>query len=164
MSAGFYLSSLTSRFHLRVRRRPPCWSSPCAAAPQPSSRCRGQGMDDLFCNGQIHPIRLAAALLQPQQPHRDAVAPGPGAVAAEEAAAAASTPWPLRAPEGAVHVPVRTHWRSSPAPAPQASAPENEPAADEVQAAAVTPATSRSSSSSSTASSALSPSSSSSMS
>ncbi|XP_025807069.1 predicted GPI-anchored protein 58 isoform X2 [Panicum hallii] len=162
MSAGFYLSSLTSRFHLRVRRRPPCWSSPCAAAPQPSSR--GQGMDDLFCNGQIHPIRLAAALLQPQQPHRDAVAPGPGAVAAEEAAAAASTPWPLRAPEGAVHVPVRTHWRSSPAPAPQASAPENEPAADEVQAAAVTPATSRSSSSSSTASSALSPSSSSSMS
>jgi hypothetical protein len=41
--------------------------------------------DELFCNGQIRHIRLAAALLQPPQPHGDAAAaPGSGAAKEDE--------------------------------------------------------------------------------
>ncbi|RLM69457.1 espin-like [Panicum miliaceum] len=132
--------------------------------PSPSAAAMSSA-DELFCNGQIRPVRLAAALLQPQQPHGGAAAgetgPGPGA-AAEDGGAGPDERGRVRGRsvrrKARSMSPFRTHWRRSPAPAP-----EVDPAADaEEQAAAVTPAASRSSSSSSTASPASSASSSSS--
>ena len=138
--------------------------------PSPSAAAMSSA-DELFCNGQIRPVRLAAALLQPQQPHGDAAAaaPGPGAALEKDGCCGGGIDAVLDE-RGRVRgrsvrrkarsmSPFRTHWRRSSAPEPQA--PEREPAADEEQAAAVTPAASRSSSSSSTASSASSSSSSS---
>ncbi|CAL4986037.1 unnamed protein product [Urochloa decumbens] len=138
--------------------------------PSPSAAAMSSA-DELFCNGQIRPVRLAAALLQPQQPFAGDSSPrGPGAAADAEDGGGGFEAVPDE--RGRVRgrsvrrkarsmSPFRTHWRRSPAlPAPQTPAPEAESTADEP--AAVTPAASRSSSSSSTASSASSASSSSS--
>ena len=43
------------------------------SSPSPSAAAMSSA-DELFCNGQIRHIRLAAALLQPPQPHGDAAA------------------------------------------------------------------------------------------
>ncbi|RLM57779.1 espin-like [Panicum miliaceum] len=129
--------------------------------PSPSAAAMSSA-DELFCNGQIRPVRLAAALLQPQQPRGGAkAAQGPGAAEEDGGGGIGAVPDERGRVRGRSvrrkarsMSPFRTHWRRSPAPAPQAPAPENEHAADEEQAASLTPAASRSSSSSSTASSA----------
>ncbi|CAN6382031.1 unnamed protein product [Urochloa humidicola] len=134
--------------------------------PSPSAAAMSSA-DELFCNGQIRPVRLAAALLQPQQPlgagdaePLDPDAP-PGAATAEGGGADERGRVRGRSVRRKARSmsPFRTHWRRSPAP-PAPHTPETESAADEPAAAAVTPAASRSSSSSSTASSASSSSSS----
>ncbi|XP_062182808.1 uncharacterized protein LOC133886912 [Phragmites australis] len=124
--------------------------------PSPSAAAMSSA-DELFHNGQIRPVRLAAALLQPQ--------PDAALLLGDTLAAQRTEEGDAGGPEGADErgrirsrsvrrkarslSPFRTHWRTpSPAPLP---APESEPA-DEP--AAATPAASRSSSSSSTASSA----------
>ncbi|KAL6654627.1 hypothetical protein ACP70R_008092 [Stipagrostis hirtigluma subsp. patula] len=123
--------------------------------PSPSAAAMSSA-DELFHNGQIRPVRLAAALLQPQPP---AAAPL-GATGAEDAAAEeADERGRVRSRsvrrKARSMSPFRNHWRSpSPAPAALESEPTDE------SAAAATPAASRSSSSSSTASSASSTSSS----
>ena len=54
------------------------------SSPSPSAAAMSSA-DELFCNGQIRHIRLAAALLQPPQPHGDAAAaPGSGAAKEDE--------------------------------------------------------------------------------
>ncbi|CAL4990590.1 unnamed protein product [Urochloa decumbens] len=135
--------------------------------PSPSAAAMSSA-DELFCNGQIRPVRLAAALLQPQQPLAGDTSPrGPGTAADAEEGGGGVPDERGRVRGRSVRrkarsmSPFRTHWRRSPAPpAPQTPPPDPESAADEP--AAVTPAASRSSSSSSTASSASSTSSSSS--
>ncbi|TKW02375.1 hypothetical protein SEVIR_8G239400v4 [Setaria viridis] len=135
--------------------------------PSPSAAAMSSA-DELFCNGQIRPVRLAAALLQPQQPHADQPL-GPGVAAEEGGVGGGLDAVPdergrfrgrsVRRKARSMS-PFRTHWRRSPAPAPQTPPLETESADEPVEA--VTPAASRSSSSSSTASSASSASSSSS--
>ncbi|CAO1940321.1 unnamed protein product [Urochloa humidicola] len=134
--------------------------------PSPSAAAMSSA-DELFCNGQIRPVRLAAALLHPQPPLAgNSDAPGAAAedvdggggmdASADERGRVRGRSVRRKARSMS---PFRTHWRRSPAPpAPQTPAPETE-SGDEP---AVTPAASRSSSSSSTASSASSASSSSS--
>ncbi|GJN05112.1 hypothetical protein PR202_ga22717 [Eleusine coracana subsp. coracana] len=112
--------------------------------PSPSAAAMSSA-DELFCNGQI---RLAAALLQPQQPATDTLSSSE-AGAEEEMEAVSDERGRVRRKARSMS-PFRSHWRRSPSPA----------AADEP--ASAVPAASRSSSSSSTASSASSSSSSSS--
>ncbi|CAN6226613.1 unnamed protein product [Urochloa humidicola] len=136
--------------------------------PSPSAAAMSSA-DELFCNGQIRPVRLSAALLHPQPPLAgdaellDSDKPGAAAeVGGDDGADERGRVRGRSVRRKARSMsPFRTHWRRSPAasPAPQTLEPES--AADE-PAAAVTPAASRSSSSSSTASSASSASSSSS--
>ncbi|CAO2145062.1 unnamed protein product [Urochloa humidicola] len=140
--------------------------------PSPSAAAMSSA-DELFCNGQIRPVRLAAALLHPQPPLAGDASPldfdKPGCAGAEGDGGGGGDA--VSDERGRVRgrsvrrkarsmSPFRTHWRRSPAP-PAPQTPEAEPAA-EAPSAAVTPAASRSSSSSSTASSASSASSSSS--
>ncbi|KAF8665910.1 hypothetical protein HU200_053994 [Digitaria exilis] len=128
--------------------------------PSPSAAAMSSA-DELFCNGQIRPVRLSAALLQPQQPPSS---PGSSTTAASAAAAEDD--------DGGLDLdergrfrgrsvrrkarslsPFRSHWRRSPAAAAAAS-PSPAPETESADEPAVTPAASRSSSSSSTASSA----------
>ncbi|WVZ49801.1 hypothetical protein U9M48_001127 [Paspalum notatum var. saurae] len=119
--------------------------------PSPSAAAMSSA-DELFHNGQIRPVRLAAALLQPQPGDPAACAPGDAeeddgdAAAADDRGRVRSRSVRRKARSLS---PFRTHWRSASAAAPPA------PEADEpALGAAATPAASRSSSSSSTASSA----------
>ncbi|KAG0530899.1 hypothetical protein BDA96_05G226800 [Sorghum bicolor] len=139
--------------------------------PSPSAAAMSSA-DELFHNGQIRPVRLAAALLQPHPdpavlldfPH-DAAADTDAVreeveVEADERGRVRTRS--VRGRKARSMSPFRTHWRTAshvPA-APTVPVPEHE-SADEARQTA-TPAASRSSSSSSTASSASSASSSSS--
>ncbi|CAO2150111.1 unnamed protein product [Urochloa humidicola] len=142
--------------------------------PSPSAAAMSSA-DELFCNGQIRPVRLAAALLHPQPPLAgdsellDSDKPGcagaegdgggGGDAVSDERGRVRGRSVRQKARSMS---PFRTHWRRSPAAshAPQTTTPLETESGDEP--AAVTPAASRSSSSSSTASSASSASSSSS--
>ncbi|KAF8668123.1 hypothetical protein HU200_052411 [Digitaria exilis] len=128
--------------------------------PSPSAAAMSSA-DELFCNGQIRPVRLSAALLQPQQP---AASPGStaGAATAEEDGvdldAAADERGRFRGRsvrrKARSLSPFRTHWRRSPAASATGASPPPPPETESADEPAVTPAASRSSSSSSTASSA----------
>ncbi|CAD6255384.1 unnamed protein product [Miscanthus lutarioriparius] len=126
--------------------------------PSPSAAAMSSA-DELFHNGQIRPVRLAAALLQPHPdpaalldfvPDTAAEARGAGAEQEAEADERGRVRSRSLRRKARSMSPFRTHWRSAshaPVPLPE---PES---ADEAKPAA-TPAASRSSSSSSTASSA----------
>ncbi|CAO2142739.1 unnamed protein product [Urochloa humidicola] len=143
--------------------------------PSPSAAAMSSA-DELFCNGQIRPVRLAAALLHPQPPLTGDATPldsgTPGAAAEGYGGAGGSDAGAdergrvrgrLVRRKARSMSPFRSHWRRSPAasPAPQTPPPLETESGEEAPSA-VTPAASRSSSSSSTASSASSASSSSS--
>ncbi|XP_066336174.1 uncharacterized protein [Miscanthus floridulus] len=138
--------------------------------PSPSAAAMSSA-DELFHNGQIRPVRLAAALLQPH-PDPALLLDFPDAAAEARRADAERVEEEAADERGRVRSrslrrkarsmsPFRTHWRTA-SHAPAQPVPETESADEAQHPAAATPAASRSSSSSSTASSASSTSSSSS--